>query len=931
MAEYLSRAVALAQDAARLSLRLSEGLVDNALEFGLDTPGSFYDNAEYRLWQARKELGSGSDKDKLAGMKRLLAAVARGVDASEYFVDVVKNVAAGSVEVRRLVYIYLLRYAEQEQDLALLSVNTFQRDLADGNQVIRAMALRVMSSIRVPAIGPIVVLAVRRLAADPSPHVRRAAALAVPKLLRLGDGADADAGVRAELGEVAMGMLGEASPLAVGAVIRAFRAACPGRLGAVHGHFRRWCAALPDVDEWGQVELVKLLAAYARTQFARPAAAAEPPRALDADHVLLLDAVRPLLHSRNSAVVMAAVAAHCHLAPAAQLPAVARPLVRLARAARETGFVALACALAVARRHPAALHAHARSFFVAAADPPFARRLKLQLLAAIAAEATAPAIAPEARRYARAAQPDVAAGAVPVLLACAQRARAWTMDCFRALLSLVAPPQPANSSSSSNNSSSIGTAGASGAAEPPPPPAVATAAMRAVRVLLLDGSVRDLHDRSLTLYEILCFLARALDTCAADGARAHIFALVGEFADSKFGALHALDVLRAGARSFGAEGDQAKMQLLELSARMRLAAAAAASSRSQQDSNGATLAALHAHLLTLARYDVSFEVRDRARALRALCPLPGDEAHADENPHLAPLAAELLGSAASAAALAGPEREAAAAAAPPPPAGSGRYTVGSLSLVMGRCVAGYEPLPDWPEKAPEPVDRGPLPGTGARAAAGPGAYGSQPVFIAGISGRPRPHAMDFSTPRSASAMGGADADNNDDDDLDAFLDSEDNSSNAAAAQRIATQYRPPQPLTATVFEQSALADSSPSEYSSSSAPLSSSSSELGSGDESESRASTTAGGDARPLGRSAEPSSGDDDDDDNEAAPLVSREQHHHHHHHHHHRQPLASSSGHVSSSSNNNNNNITGNNNAGHSSDDDHQLLLDDSSRHWQ
>ena len=41
--------------------------------------------------------------------------------------DVVKNVASASFEVRKLVYIYLLRYAEQEPDLALLSINTFQK------------------------------------------------------------------------------------------------------------------------------------------------------------------------------------------------------------------------------------------------------------------------------------------------------------------------------------------------------------------------------------------------------------------------------------------------------------------------------------------------------------------------------------------------------------------------------------------------------------------------------------------------------------------------------------------------------------------------------------------------------------------------------------------------------------------------------------
>lgn len=81
-------------------------------------------------------------------------------------------------------YIYLLKYAEQEPDLALLSINTFQRDLNDSSPFIRAMALRVLSGIKVPMIGNIVVLAIKKCAADVSPYVRKTAAFAIPKCYR---------------------------------------------------------------------------------------------------------------------------------------------------------------------------------------------------------------------------------------------------------------------------------------------------------------------------------------------------------------------------------------------------------------------------------------------------------------------------------------------------------------------------------------------------------------------------------------------------------------------------------------------------------------------------------------------------------------------------------------------------------------------------
>jgi AP-3 complex subunit beta len=51
------------------------------------------------------------------------------IPPTDIMIDVVKNVASSSFEVRKLVYIYLLRYAEHKPDLALLSINTFQKGM----------------------------------------------------------------------------------------------------------------------------------------------------------------------------------------------------------------------------------------------------------------------------------------------------------------------------------------------------------------------------------------------------------------------------------------------------------------------------------------------------------------------------------------------------------------------------------------------------------------------------------------------------------------------------------------------------------------------------------------------------------------------------------------------------------------------------------
>ncbi|KAJ2847709.1 AP-3 complex subunit beta, partial [Coemansia erecta] len=519
---------------------------------------------------------------------------------------------------------------------------------------------------------------------------------------------------------------------------------------------------------WGQVELVKLLTAYARTHFVAPSSDTNKIGGLDPDHALLLKSIQPLLQSRNSAVVMGVVSAYYHLAPADQLASVARPLVRLMKTNREAGYVALTNILQIALRRPEIFAPHVRSFYVAALDAPFIRKSKLQVLAAIASSATVHMLVPEVASYTQSTQEDVGVGAIDVLLACAQRIRESTMDCFQSLLILIDDPRDA----------------------------VVDAAMHAIRTLLLDGSVRDSQDRrTVTLYDILCYLVRSLDKCTADMARAHIFSLVSEFATSKFGYLHALDVLRGAVRAFKGEGEQAKMQILELSARIVLLSKgrdstgmatneaglnsndpAAASSRGgdmveRLRQHAGILTGLHTYLFTLARYDVSFEVRDRARLLRALCPLGGDEAHVENMQGVMDLSSELIGYGSKQIldSQAGEELRKSLAAQP-------KYTIGSLSLTTERSVKGYMPLPEWPTAKPEGVERGTTTGPAVSMGATPmpdtqAPGGSRAISIAGISGRAQPHTVyaDFSTPRSGDGRRA----NDEDDDLDAFLNSED--------------------------------------------------------------------------------------------------------------------------------------------------------------
>ncbi|KAI5276043.1 AP-3 complex subunit beta, partial [Ascosphaera acerosa] len=160
-----------------------------------------------------------------------------------YFSAVVKLVADPNVEIKKLVYLYLVHHAGADPDMALLSINAIQKALTDAAPLVRAVALRTMAAIRVPVISQIVALAIKRGSADLSPLVRRTAALAVPKCYRL------DPGTLPVLLEVLAVLLADAQPHVVGRAVQAFLEVCPDRIDLLHRHYRAIVRKLGDMDE----------------------------------------------------------------------------------------------------------------------------------------------------------------------------------------------------------------------------------------------------------------------------------------------------------------------------------------------------------------------------------------------------------------------------------------------------------------------------------------------------------------------------------------------------------------------------------------------------------------------------------------------------------------------------------------------------------
>ncbi|XP_051917429.1 AP-3 complex subunit beta-2 isoform X7 [Hippocampus zosterae] len=637
-------------------------------EYGHDPASGGIFSSDYKRHDDLKEmLDSNKDSLKLEAMKRIVAMIARGKNASDLFPAVVKNVACKNIEVKKLVYVYLVRYAEEQQDLALLSISTFQRGLKDPNQLIRASALRVLSSIRVTIIVPIMMLAIKEAASDMSPYVRKTAAHAIPKLYSL------DPEQKDQLIEVIEKLLADKTTLVAGSVVMAFEEVCPERIDLIHKNYRKLCNLLIDVEEWGQVVIINMLTRYARTQFLNPnineslleeggsgdkafygsdgndedeedkekkaeaaALAKRKPYVMDPDHRLLLRNTKPLLQSRNAAVVMAVAQLYFHLAPKAEVGVIAKALVRLLRSHSEVQYVVLQNVATMTIKRRGMFEPYLKSFYIRSTDPTQIKILKLEVLTNLANETNISTILREFQTYIKSVDKDFVAATIQAIGRCATNIGEVRDTCLNGLVQLL-----------SNRDELV----------------VAESVVVIKKLLQMQPEKHS---------DIIKHMAKLTDNIQVPMARASILWLIGEYCEHV--PKIAPDVLRKMAKSFTNEEDIVKLQILNLAAKLYL-------------TNSKQTKLLTQYVLNLAKYDQNYDIRDRARFIRQLI-VPTEKSAA-----LSKYAKKLFLALKPAPVLESPFKD------------RDHFQLGSLSHLLNAKAGGYQELPDWPEAAPDPSVR----------------------------------------------------------------------------------------------------------------------------------------------------------------------------------------------------------------------------------
>nr|XP_005887199.1 PREDICTED: AP-3 complex subunit beta-2 isoform X3 [Bos mutus] len=602
-------------------------------EYGHDPASGGIFSSDYKRHDDLKAmLDTNKDSLKLEAMKRIVAMIARGKNASDLFPAVVKNVACKNIE--------------------------------DPNQLIRASALRVLSSIRVPIIVPIMMLAIKEAASDMSPYVRKTAAHAIPKLYSL------DSDQKDQLIEVIEKLLADKTTLVAGSVVMAFEEVCPERIDLIHKNYRKLCNLLIDVEEWGQVVIISMLTRYARTQFLSPtqneslleensekafygseedeakgpgseeaastALPARKPYVMDPDHRLLLRNTKPLLQSRSAAVVMAVAQLYFHLAPKAEVGVIAKALVRLLRSHSEVQYVVLQNVATMSIKRRGMFEPYLKSFYIRSTDPTQIKILKLEVLTNLANETNIPTVLREFQTYIRSMDKDFVAATIQAIGRCATNIGRVRDTCLNGLVQLL-----------SNRDELV----------------VAESVVVIKKLLQMQPAQHG---------EIIKHLAKLTDNIQVPMARASILWLIGEYCEHV--PRIAPDVLRKMAKSFTAEEDIVKLQVINLAAKLYL-------------TNSKQTKLLTQYVLSLAKYDQNYDIRDRARFTRQLI-VPSEQGGAlsrhAKKLFLAPKPAPVLESSFK-------DRD--------------HFQLGSLSHLLNAKATGYQELPDWPEEAPDPSVR----------------------------------------------------------------------------------------------------------------------------------------------------------------------------------------------------------------------------------
>ncbi|KAK8021351.1 hypothetical protein PG990_006489 [Apiospora arundinis] len=373
--------------------------------------GAFAVPKKGETFELRAGLVSQYAYERKESIQKTIMAMTLGKDVSALFPDVLKNIATGDLDQKKLVYLYLMNYAKSHPDLCILAVNTFVQDSEDPNPLIRALAIRTMGCIRVDKMVDYMEEPLRKTLRDESPYVRKTAAICVAKLFDLNPTMCIENGFI----EILQELIGDPNPMVVANSVTALSeitetAPETSALIITPATLKKLLMALNECTEWGRVTILSTLAAY-------------PPQDVkESEHIC--ERVAPQFQHVNPSVVLAAVkVVFIHMRM------INPDLVQ---------YVALRNIDLLLQAKPDILSKELRVFFCKYNDPPYVKLQKLEIMVRIANDKNFEQLLAELKEYALEVDMDFVRRAVKAIGQVAIKIEGASEKCVNALLDLIA-------------------------------------------------------------------------------------------------------------------------------------------------------------------------------------------------------------------------------------------------------------------------------------------------------------------------------------------------------------------------------------------------------------------------------------------------------------------------------------------------------------
>nr|XP_029720742.1 AP-1 complex subunit beta-1-like isoform X1 [Aedes albopictus] len=413
-----------------------------------DSPGMtdskyFTTTKKGEIFELKSELNNDKKEKKKEAVKKVIASMTVGKDVSALFPDVVNCMQTDNLELKKLVYLYLMNYAKSQPDMAIMAVNTFVKDLPhsqlvkdceDTNPLIRALAVRTMGCIRVDKITEYLCEPLRKCLKDEDPYVRKTAAVCVAKLYDISSSMVEDQGFLDQLKD----LLSDSNPMVVANAVAALseinEASASGQplVEMNSATINKLLTALNECTEWGQVFILDSLANYTPKDEREAQSICEriTPRLAHANAAVVLSAIKVLMKLLE---ILASDSDFCAMLTKKLAP----PLVTLLSSEPEVQYVALRNINLIVQKRPDILKHEMKVFFVKYNDPIYVKLEKLDIMIRLANQSNIAQVLSELKEYATEVDVDFVRKAVRAIGRCAIKVEPSAERCVSTLLDLI--------------------------------------------------------------------------------------------------------------------------------------------------------------------------------------------------------------------------------------------------------------------------------------------------------------------------------------------------------------------------------------------------------------------------------------------------------------------------------------------------------------